>query len=149
MSLGLAATFGWSRRLAAGVCRADLGLLRWFLRPYLRWEPGGWGVGRLEEAVAHIAGAMEATSRRPQGGGPILVMGVDFLGDKYFLPFSVETGEDVLEPAEELLRQRSVEPELGCHPRGGHRIRLGVRDPGAEHRTDGVHPGEPGQQVGR
>lgn len=50
------------------------------------------------EGVAHVAGSLEIVSRRPQGrDGPLLILGVDFLGDRHFLPMTIESGEDVLE----------------------------------------------------
>jgi putative ABC transport system permease protein len=52
---------------------------------------------REDEAVEHAASSTEMTSQSAAGGGPILVLGIDFLGDKYFLPFEVAEGEDVLE----------------------------------------------------
>jgi putative ABC transport system permease protein len=52
---------------------------------------------RSVDGVAHVAGMMEVTTRRPGGDGPLLVLGVDFLGDAHFLPIAVENGEDVIE----------------------------------------------------
>lgn len=52
---------------------------------------------RAVEGVAHVAGTLEITSRRPSGDGPLLVLGVDFLGDTYFSQIAVESGEDVVE----------------------------------------------------
>lgn len=50
------------------------------------------------EDIAHVAGSLEITTRLPSGGGPLLLLGLDFLGDPYFLPLAIEKGgEDVLE----------------------------------------------------
>lgn len=47
------------------------------------------------EGVAHAAAMLEVTTRTPSGdGGAILVLGVDFLGDKFFLPFAQEDSEE-------------------------------------------------------
>jgi len=71
--------------------------------------------------VEHVAAAMEATTRRPKDASPILVIAVDFLGDKYFLPFQVEEGEDVLEDPvsvandpSAILISRTLSEEMGA-----------------------------------
>lgn len=38
--------------------------------------------------VAHVAAMVEAVTTEPEGSGPILVFGVDFLGDRFFLPLT-------------------------------------------------------------
>lgn len=43
--------------------------------------------------VAHASGLLEVPLRDPADGRPQLILGVDFLGDPYFLPFEVEGGE--------------------------------------------------------
>lgn len=43
--------------------------------------------------VAHASGLLEVPLRDPADGRPLLILGVDFLGDPYFLPFDVEAGE--------------------------------------------------------
>ncbi len=52
-------------------------------------------VEALDDApeVAHVAGMVEAVTREPEGTGPILVFGVDFLGDRYFLPLAGSDAE--------------------------------------------------------
>jgi putative ABC transport system permease protein len=50
------------------------------------------------DGVEHAAGLVEVTLRDPQGGRPLLILGLDFLGDPHFLPFDVEGGgEDVVD----------------------------------------------------
>jgi putative ABC transport system permease protein len=49
------------------------------------------------EGVAHVAGTLEITTRLDGAGGPLLVLGVDFLGDHHFLPMTVKGGDDVVE----------------------------------------------------
>jgi len=51
-------------------------------------------VGTIAETpgVAHAAAALEITTQFSGGGGSVLVLGVDFLGDTHFLPF-VADGE--------------------------------------------------------
>ncbi len=57
-------------------------------------------LGGHTELVAHVAGRIEQVSfLQGEGGKPgerVLVLGVDFLGDKEFLPFQSESGSDVL-----------------------------------------------------
>ncbi len=53
------------------------------------------------DLVAHVAGRIEQTSflEGPSPGQPgerVLILGVDFLGDKEFLPFQTEGGADVI-----------------------------------------------------
>jgi putative ABC transport system permease protein len=51
--------------------------------------------GRISEVdgVAHAGATVEVVTRTPEpGSGTLLVLGVDFLGDPYFLPFA-QTGE--------------------------------------------------------
>ncbi len=49
------------------------------------------------EGVAHAAAMLEVTTRSTDGeGGALLVLGVDFLGDTFFLPFAQE-GRSVVE----------------------------------------------------
>lgn len=47
-------------------------------------------IEELDDApeVAHVAGMVEAVTSEPEGSGPILVFGVDFLGDRHFLPLT-------------------------------------------------------------
>ncbi len=44
------------------------------------------------DGVAHAAAALEITTSFVEGGDPLLVLGVDFLGDTHFLPFRGEDG---------------------------------------------------------
>lgn len=41
--------------------------------------------------VEHVAGVVETITQEPGVGGPILVIGVDFLGDRYFLPLTADS----------------------------------------------------------
>jgi putative ABC transport system permease protein len=51
------------------------------------------------DGVAHAAAMLEVTTRSADGrGGPLLVLGVDFLGDTFFLPFAQEGGSVVDDP---------------------------------------------------
>jgi putative ABC transport system permease protein len=43
--------------------------------------------------VAHVAGTIEIISREPGGEGPILILGLDFLGDRHFLTLAGEGDE--------------------------------------------------------
>jgi putative ABC transport system permease protein len=43
--------------------------------------------------VAHAAATLEVALRQSKDGEPLLVLGVDFLGDTHFLPFDVAQGE--------------------------------------------------------
>ncbi len=43
--------------------------------------------------VAHAAAVVEIPIRESHGGEPLLVLGVDFLGDTHFLPLDVDEGE--------------------------------------------------------
>ncbi|MFO0725906.1 MAG: FtsX-like permease family protein [Myxococcota bacterium] len=43
--------------------------------------------------VEHVAGIVEAITQEPAADGPILVLGVDFLGDRYFLPLTGDSTE--------------------------------------------------------
>jgi putative ABC transport system permease protein len=45
------------------------------------------------EGVAHAAASVEVPLREAKTGEPLLVLGVDFLGDTHFLPFDVASGE--------------------------------------------------------
>ncbi len=45
------------------------------------------------DTVAHASAVVEITLREKQSLRPLLILGVDFLGDPYFLPFDVEEGE--------------------------------------------------------
>lgn len=45
------------------------------------------------DGVAHAAAVVEIPIRELETGEPLLVLGVDFLGDTYFLPFDVAQGE--------------------------------------------------------
>jgi len=45
------------------------------------------------EGVAHAAATVEIPLREAKSGEPLLVLGVDFLGDTHFLPFDVASGE--------------------------------------------------------
>lgn len=45
------------------------------------------------KGVAHASGMVEITLRDPKLSSPLLILGVDFLGDPYFLPFNVESGD--------------------------------------------------------
>jgi putative ABC transport system permease protein len=47
---------------------------------------------REAEGVAHVAGTLEIVTRRPGAGGPLLVLGVDLVGDPHFLP--IESADD-------------------------------------------------------
>jgi putative ABC transport system permease protein len=50
------------------------------------------------DGVEHAAASLEATTTITDDGRPLLVLGVDFLGDTFFLPFTPEPGEkDVVE----------------------------------------------------
>jgi putative ABC transport system permease protein len=57
--------------------------------------------------VAHAAGMLEINTRvvgnASRGLGPLLVLGVDFLGDRTFLPFRTESEEDPADGALELV----------------------------------------------
>jgi putative ABC transport system permease protein len=44
------------------------------------------------EGVAHAAATLESTTRCADDQMPLLVLGVDFLGDTYFLPFKADKG---------------------------------------------------------
>lgn len=55
------------------------------------------------KGVAHAAGTLEVITRQPGGDGPLLVLGVDFLGDRYFLPFKSTAGQDAVEDPLELI----------------------------------------------
>ncbi|MGD8859058.1 MAG: ABC transporter permease [Myxococcales bacterium] len=46
--------------------------------------------------VAHAASALEITTSFPDDGRPLLILGVDFLGDTHFLPFRDESGDTQL-----------------------------------------------------
>jgi putative ABC transport system permease protein len=52
-------------------------------------------LGSHTELLAHVAGRIEQTSFL-EGGDRVLVLGVDFLGDKEFLPFKTESGADAI-----------------------------------------------------
>jgi putative ABC transport system permease protein len=52
---------------------------------------------REVEGIAHVAGSLEITTRLISGGGPLLVLGVDFLGDDHFLPLVSSAGADVVD----------------------------------------------------
>src|SRR5262249_40981808 len=55
---------------------------------------------RQVEGVAHAAGTLEITTRRPTGPvnqEPILILGVDFLGDDHFLPIKSSAGTDAVD----------------------------------------------------
>lgn len=43
--------------------------------------------------VAHAASALEVTTSFADDGEPLLILGVDFLGDTHFLPFTSEKGD--------------------------------------------------------
>jgi putative ABC transport system permease protein len=45
------------------------------------------------EGVEHAAATLEVTASCAEDQMPLLVLGVDFLGDTYFLPFTAEKGE--------------------------------------------------------
>lgn len=45
------------------------------------------------EGVAHAAATVEVTTRFADDSGPLLVLGVDFLGDAHFVPFEPTEGE--------------------------------------------------------
>ncbi len=69
-------------------------------RADLTIEGGGVGVpGELLSdvadvpGVAHSASTVEVSAQAPEYGESILVLGVDFLGDPHFLPFSVQEGD--------------------------------------------------------
>lgn len=48
--------------------------------------------------VAHAAAMLEVVTRTPDGkGGSLLVLGVDFLGDTFFLPFAQEGPDKVID----------------------------------------------------
>src|SRR5690349_9683740 len=50
------------------------------------------------EGVAHAAAMLEVTTRSADGiGGALLVLGVDFLGDTFFLPFAQQGEKGVVE----------------------------------------------------
>jgi putative ABC transport system permease protein len=50
------------------------------------------------EGVEHAAAMLEVVTRTPDGkGGSLLVLGVDFLGDTFFLPFAQEGEQKVVE----------------------------------------------------
>ena len=57
-------------------------------------------LGNHAELAAHVAGRIEQTSFLEGAGGEpgdrVLVLGVDFLGDKEFLPFKTESGADAI-----------------------------------------------------
>ncbi|MDD9945014.1 MAG: ABC transporter permease [Myxococcales bacterium] len=60
---------------------------------------GEW-LARVAEVpgVAHAAAALEVTTLMPGDPAPLLVMGVDFLGDTHFLPFEpLEGQQDLVE----------------------------------------------------
>lgn len=59
------------------------------------------------KGVAHAAGTLEVVTRQPGGDGPLLVLGVDFLGDRYFLPYKASEGEDAVEDPLELINDPS------------------------------------------
>ncbi len=62
------------------------------------------GVG----GVAHVAGALEIVTRRPGGDGPLLVLGVDLVGDPHFLPIvSADDSADWVEDPLELVNDPS------------------------------------------
>jgi len=49
------------------------------------------------DGVDHAAAMLEVTTRTPDGkGGALLVLGVDFLGDTFFLPFAQEGKDSVI-----------------------------------------------------
>lgn len=43
--------------------------------------------------VAHAAAALEITTQIAEDGQPLLILGVDFLGDTHFLPFEPQAGQ--------------------------------------------------------
>ena len=45
------------------------------------------------EGVKHVAAALEVTTQFPNDQQSLLILGVDFLGDTYFLPFKPEPGQ--------------------------------------------------------
>lgn len=50
------------------------------------------------EGVAHAAAMLEVVTRTPDGkGGSLLVLGVDFLGDTFFLPFAQQGPDQVVD----------------------------------------------------
>jgi putative ABC transport system permease protein len=49
------------------------------------------------EGVAHAAAMLEVTTRSPGTQGSLLVLGVDFLGDTFFLPFAQEGEQKVID----------------------------------------------------
>src|SRR3954469_1226404 len=50
------------------------------------------------EGVDHAAAMLEVVTRTPDGkGGSLLVLGVDFLGDTFFLPFAQEGPNKVVD----------------------------------------------------
>jgi putative ABC transport system permease protein len=57
-------------------------------------------LGNHADLAAHVAGRIEQTSFLEGAGGEpgdrVLVLGVDFLGDKEFLPFKTESGADAI-----------------------------------------------------
>lgn len=54
-------------------------------------------LGRLPE-VEHVAGVVEIAAQRPGlDHRPILLVGVDFLGDTHFMPIRIEEGADAFE----------------------------------------------------
>ena len=44
--------------------------------------------------VAHASALVEIPVRDPKSGRPLLILGIDFLGDAYFLPFDVASGDE-------------------------------------------------------
>lgn len=45
------------------------------------------------DGIEHVAGTVELITREPGGAGPLLILGVDFLGDRHFLPMSGDDDE--------------------------------------------------------
>ncbi len=54
------------------------------------------------EGVAHVAPVLQITTRIASGGA-LLILGVDLLGDRHFLPFTDAGGDDLLEDPLELI----------------------------------------------
>lgn len=56
---------------------------------------------REVEGIAHVAGSLEITTRLAGAGSktaqPILILGLDFLGDDHFMPMRSSAGTDVLD----------------------------------------------------
>lgn len=72
------------------------------------------------EGVSHAAGVVEIITQSPDSKAPILLAGLDFLGDQHFMPMKAEVGENVLEDPlvflndpQAILVGRSFATELG------------------------------------